>query len=421
MTPVIDVDVVRRHLDDALDLLRGTYSANPDGAGGGWYHELETSEPGSTATALGLLSFIEAGQSFEHFDAGLAFLADRQERSRSPRLDGGWATKTSMGSPVVEATAWIARFLARGRCALKDGAPDVERAYRWLVANQNTDGGWGSRFGCPSRVWPTCLALRALVQLNPYARAVQKGVEWLMEHRVSAGTVWGEVPGGQAKVTHTAFALLTLGEARPDWTDRLLRAYDWLEHELTNSPGDDYAWIETYNLAIAGRRARLALWHYGLPLAMAALLRHPRGTPAAVVSDAFATVTKPAVTDSPWSETGGGTSLWSVWWRTEALSDLARTPLPRPGDKIVWLPDAVLVQRSHARERPLTELLPAPPRRSLRWLAGRYWAALLLSGVAVFGLTGVFTNVWEWRDFWLGLIFPTVLIPLQELRARRSS
>jgi hypothetical protein len=426
MTPVIDVEVLRKRLGESLDLLRDTYNTTPDGGRGGWYHELATPEPGSTATALGLMAFVEAGEAFQHFDEGLSFLAGRQARSKNARIDGGWATKTSMDRPVVEATAWIARFLARGRCEFKEGAPDVQRAYRWLTANQNPDGGWGSLYGCPSRVWLTCLALRALAELNPYAPELARGVEWLMAHRVSAGTVWGEVPGARPKVAHTAFALLTLDEVRPEWNDeRLLPAYQWLEHELTNSPGDSYAWIETYNVrpAVAGSSAvwRLALWHYGLPIAMAALLRHPGGAPGALVCDAFTALTRTGVRDSPWNEAaGGGTSLWSVWWGVEALSDIRSRPLAGPGDALVWTPDAVIVQRAHARDKALDELLSGRRRRRLRRLAARYWAALLLTGVAAFGSAGIITDVWEWRDFWLSLIFPTALIPIQEARARRA-
>jgi hypothetical protein len=424
MTPVIDIDVLQGRLSESLDLLRTTYSPSPGRPGGGWYHELAISDPGSTATAVGLMAFAESGETFEHFEAGLTLLAHRQARSRNALIDGGWATKTSMDRPVVEATAWIARFLALGRCHFKENAPDLERAYRWLKANQNPDGGWGSLHGCPSRVWLTCLALRALHPLDPYAPEIERGAAWLMSHRVSAGTVWGEMPGARPKVAHTAFALLTLAEVRPEWpATRLLPAYKWLEHELTNAAEDAHAGIETYNVnpGPAGSHTtwRLALWHHGLPLAMSALLRHPDGAPAALICKAFATLTRAGVRDSPWSEAaGGGTSLWGVWWTAEALADLLRHPLARPGDTLVWLPDAVIVQRAHARGKPLTALVAAPPRRRLRRFAARHWAALVLPAVAVFGVVGVVGRVWEWREFWLGLIFPAVMATVQEARSR---
>ncbi|MEV4255982.1 hypothetical protein AB0J52_22725, partial [Spirillospora sp. NPDC049652] len=128
----LDLALLHQALDASLDILRDTY-APADGTGGGWYHELARPEPGTTATALGLLAFTAAGRPFEHFDAGLAFLAARQVESDDPLRDGGWATKTSLGMPVVEATAWIARFLAVARCDLRPDAPDLRRAYRWLL------------------------------------------------------------------------------------------------------------------------------------------------------------------------------------------------------------------------------------------------------------------------------------------------
>ncbi|MGH3391608.1 MAG: prenyltransferase/squalene oxidase repeat-containing protein, partial [Actinomadura sp.] len=374
MAPVIDTRALRERLDESLDLLRDTFTVDPHGSGGGWYHELGAPEPGATATALGLMAFAGARAPFAHFDDGLAFLTARQLRHRSPLVDGGWATKTSMKQPVVEATAWVARFLAVSRCDLTDGAPDVRRAYDWLTANQNADGGWGSMHGCASRVWPTCLALRALVQLDPHAPEVGRGVEWLLAHRVRAGTVWAEVPGGRPEVTHTAFALRTLTEARPGLTaDRLVDAYDWLEHELTNAGrGERYAQIEYYTVEHSAQRSswRLTLWHYGLPLALSALLHHPRGAPGAVICDAFGTLVRSGVRDAPWRElTNDTTSLWSVWWCVEALSDIMRFPAAGLGDTLEWRPDSVVVHRAEARPQP-------PARRRLRRLAGRHWAGL---------------------------------------------
>ncbi|NKZ04129.1 prenyltransferase/squalene oxidase repeat-containing protein [Actinomadura latina] len=437
--PVIDMAVLETRLNESLDVLRDTY-APALGSGGGWYHELARPEPGTTATALGLMAFVEAGRPFEYFDDGLAFLAARQTRSDDGLRDGGWATKTSLGMPVVEATGWIARFLARARCDLRDDAPDTKRAYQWLLRNQNPDGGWGSLHGCPSRVWLTCLALRALAQLNPYDPAVDRGVEWLTADRTAHRPGWGPTPASRPTVTHTAFVLVTLAEARPELrTERLLDAYDWLLENL--DPDDDHTWIETYDVSPhctgphdsgrhdSGRQGagaepvwRLALWHYGLPIALTALLRDPRGPHGPVVARAFRTLVRGEFADPRWNgyPGSGRTSLWTLWWRLETLITLSRVPLAGSADILHWLPDATVVQRSHARDRTLAELLP--PRRIIDpvGLARRHWAAFLLSLVCVASALGVAAGLWGWKDFWLSVILPIVLTGIDESAKRRT-
>ncbi|WP_067793831.1 prenyltransferase/squalene oxidase repeat-containing protein [Actinomadura formosensis] len=432
--PVIDMAVLETRLNESLDVLRDTYTP-ARGSGGGWYHELARPEPGTTATALGLMAFAEAGRSFEYFDEGLAFLAARQTRSGDPLRDGGWATKTSLGMPVVEATGWIARFLARARCDLRDDAPDLRRAYRWLLRNQNTDGGWGSLHGCPSRVWPTCLALRALSQLNPYDPAVDRGVEWLTADRTAHRPGWGPTPAAGPTVTHTAFALVTLAEARPGLrTERLLDAYDWLLEHL--DPDDDHTWIETYDVSphrVSPHRGadpqgpdpvwRLALWHYGLPIALTALLRDPRGPHGPVVARAFRTLVRGEVADPRWNghPGSGRTSLWTLWWRLETLVALSRLPLAGNADVLHWLPDATVVQRSHARERPLADLLPHRRVIDPVGFTRRHWAAFLLSLVCGASALGVTAGMWGWKDFWLSVILPIVLAGVDESVKRRRT
>ncbi|MEW2360302.1 prenyltransferase/squalene oxidase repeat-containing protein [Spirillospora sp. NPDC029432] len=424
--PAVDMAVLNARLDESFDVLRGSYAVTGGGGdgGGGWYHDLTRPDPGTTATALGLLAFSEARRPFEHFDEGLAYLAARQTASGDLLRDGGWATKTSLGMPVVEATAWIARFLARARCDLREDAPDVRRAYRWLLRNQNPDGGWGSLLGCPSRVWLTCLALRALTQLNPYDPAVERGVEWLTADRTAQRPGWGPTPSAAPTVTHTAFALVTLAEARPGHQDeRLLAAHDWLRENL--DPDDDHSWIETYDVSPHGGGAkpvwRLALWHHGLPVALMAMLRDPRGAPGPAVARAFATLAKGKVSTPRWNgyPGSGRTSLWTLWWRMEALMELSRVPLLNTGDVLHWLPDATIVQRDHARDRPLPALLPAPPRIDARALFKRHWTVLVLVFVAVGSLGGVATGVWGWKDFWLSVILPIVLTTTHEAMKRR--
>ncbi|MGK5555917.1 prenyltransferase/squalene oxidase repeat-containing protein [Actinomadura kijaniata] len=422
---VLDTAVLSARLDESFDVLRDTY-ASAQGTGGGWYHELTRPEPGATATALGLLAFVEARRPFEHFDEGLAFLAARQSVSTEPLRDGGWATKTSLGMPVVEATAWIARFLASARCDLRPGAPDLRRAHRWLLRNQNADGGWGSMYGCPSRTWLTCLALRALVRLDPFEPAVTRGVEWLTADRTLHRPAWGPTPTAAPTVTHTAFTLLTLVEAVPDRRDeRVLAAYDWLREHL--DPGDGDVWIETYDVAPHGPAAkpvwRLALWHYGLPLALAALLQDPRGVPGALVGRAFRTLMREEVVDPRLGGLGGDglSSLWTLWWRLEALNALSRPPLLRDGDLVYWLPDATVVQHAHARGRPLSSVLPGRAHRHVLRLLRRHWAALGLALVALGSLVGVAVDLWNWRDFWLSVILPIMLTVMQEAMKRRRA
>ncbi|MEO3828135.1 prenyltransferase/squalene oxidase repeat-containing protein [Actinomadura sp. B10D3] len=424
-TPVIDMAVLATRLNESLDVLRDTY-APALGTGGGWYHELARPEPGTTATALGLLAFVETGRTFEYFDEGLAFLADRQTASADPLRDGGWATKTSLGIPVVEATGWIARFLARARCDLRDDAPDLKRAYHWLLHNQNPDGGWGSLRGCPSRVWLTCLALRALSQLNPYDPAVDRGVEWLTADRTAHRPAWGPTQASRPTVTHTAFALVTLAEARPGLrTERLLDAYDWLLAHL--DPGDDHTWIETYDVSPHGTGSepvwRLALWHYGLPIALTALLRDPRGPHGPVVARAFRTLVRGEIADARWNgyPGSGRTSLWTLWWRLETLIALSRLPLAGNADVLHWLPDATVVQRSHARERPLADLLPRRRLIDPAGLVRRHWAACLLSMVCAGSLLGVGAGLWGWKDFWLSVILPIILTSIDESVKRRRT
>ncbi|HSV66242.1 MAG TPA: hypothetical protein VLJ59_10105 [Mycobacteriales bacterium] len=427
------IDLARLYdsLRHALGLLRRTYSSSPDG-GGGWYHQLESPNPGATATALGLMILRDCHEDYEHLHDALTFLRVRQVESNDPRLDGGWATNTSFGRPVTEATGWVARMIGTLRTDLVAGGPDARRAERWLAENQNNDGGWGSLKGCPSRVWLTCLALRGLVQLNPYHPVIDHGLDWLMRSRRET-YAWGEVPGAPPTVTHTAFVLLTVTEVRPklhdDW---VLRAYDWLSKHLDVASLDDRAArMETYSVAYTDHGAktstaagRLALWHYGLPVGICALLRDPRSPHTDLVYQAVNTVLDGQLDGGQWPTLSGSpgiSSLWGVWWCTQALLDLRRAPLVRPGDLLVGCPGAIVVKSAEMRSQPLSALVGRPPQIiRLRRLLVRHWATLLLGSFVVVAIVGVATNKLSWQDFAVGMIFPLGLFGVQEYRGRRS-
>jgi squalene-hopene/tetraprenyl-beta-curcumene cyclase len=72
-----------------------------------------------------------------------------------------------------------------------------DRAIRWLLDNQNQDGGWGGGRGTPSSVEETALAVEVLLDLAPAAarERVERGLLWLVE-RSEAGTLHEPTPIG---------------------------------------------------------------------------------------------------------------------------------------------------------------------------------------------------------------------------------
>jgi len=423
--PNIELGKVDHSISSALSLLRQTYIALPDG--GGWYHQLALDKPGPTATALALSAFLECEPSFEHFEDGLRFLTTRQLRSADPLIQGGWALNTSSGRPVVEATAWVVRFLGMARCTQLKATPDIELGYQWLLVNQNSDGGWGSLLGSPSRVWLTSLALRALVHVDPYSRAVERGIEWLMSQQGSEPPGWGEIKGRNATTTHTAMSLLAIGEVRPGWTDdRVLHAYEWLERHLDTANIDDqHARIESYNVAASATSGSL-LWHtilmhYGLPTAVSALMRHPTGPQGGVVSSGYRTIIRTQLSSGAWRNIQGGNdaSIWALWPFIQALVDLKKLPISRGGDAILWTKDVIVVQRANSRPDALAELVRARRRSVVQQYFARYWSTLLVMLSVLAGLVLVGANSIELKDYLLGLIVPVALFGVQEYRSRK--
>jgi squalene-hopene/tetraprenyl-beta-curcumene cyclase len=63
-----------------------------------------------------------------------------------------------------------------------------QKAVRWLLANQNDDGGWSARRGLESSVEETGLALDSLVDFADARPAIDRAAQWLAA-RVDEGTV----------------------------------------------------------------------------------------------------------------------------------------------------------------------------------------------------------------------------------------
>jgi hypothetical protein len=435
MSVQIDLADLDKHIGRSLTLLRANFhmAKNVDGSvsgGGGWYHQLERSVPGATATAVGLMAFNAMDEKPEMLRRALVFLRDKQVASDDPLVDGGWATNSSSGVPVMEATAWVARAMGVTGCGVGPDAPDAGRAFTWIVTNQNDDGGWGSIRTCPSRVWLTCLALNALMSLNATAPAVERGVQWLLTNRNRRIYAWGETPESEPNVAHTALVLLTLRHVRPDSDPEMIRhAYEWLAANADMTRIGDHT--EIYSTSVDhGRQFRVVLWHYTLPAVVAALLRHPDYPPPDLVARGLATITQTQSTGGFWPNSDSGTqmSLWGVWWCVQALADVSRVRLVRADDLLTWTRDVVIVQRGHARGRTLASLLPSRRKRRLRRILKQYWLAILtvgliLSAVGLIAaaLIAYVGGTFTWGDFAIGTIFPLLLFSLELIRRRASS
>ncbi|MFB4276454.1 MULTISPECIES: prenyltransferase/squalene oxidase repeat-containing protein [unclassified Nonomuraea] len=433
MAQAIDVMHVDECLKAALGLLKATYTATPHG--GGWHHRLADPKPAATATAIALTAFHEQQVGFANFDAGLSFLRASQVASDDPLQDGGWWTETQARVPLMEATGWVARFLGHARLHHAEGGPDVGRALSWLINNQNDDGGWGSHRGCRSRVWLTCLGLRALNCLHPRHKAVADGVNWLLRQQDEGNFGWSANAGEQTTVPHTSFVLLTLSEINATWRDqRLLRAYSWLCENVDPTIIDGS--IESYHVSPYPNSRNddrdrdqgwdQVIYHHALPIALSALLRHPDGPPAGLVTRAANTIIRSQITEDddrrfsgywPGQYTSKQPTLWSTWPCMQALLDLKRVPLLRAGDITTWSREAVVVQRGSARDRSPAAILRAHHRKVvLRSRLTRHWPSGLVvvsvgaGGLAV-GLGGL-----GMKEFALSLIFPFLLFVVEQRR-----
>lgn len=413
-------------VERSLDLLRQTYRSAP-GDDGGWYHRLDAPTPGPSATATGLSSFLIHRHPFEHEQQCLRFLRRRQLRSDDPLLDGGWAVNTSAGQPVTEATALVARLLARSGTLLVTDSPDARRAGTWLVKNQNNDGGWGSYRGQESRVWLTAMAVHALGELDPRCPAIGEGVRWLLGVRDPASHAWGERPRLAATVTHTSYVLTALvdsGVTRADRTaaDAVVAGFAWLtSHVNPAKVHDDHARLETYNVTRVDADGHTAMWentiwHHGLPFALSALVRQADTMRFDLIVASVHTLIATQMDDGRWPSVDGSAafSVWTVWPFLEALADVKACLPLRSGQVLTPLSaQAAIIQGG-------TDLGVAPQRllSVVRWRARGNWArrnwatvaiGLLLAGGTVLVAIGVFGA----QEVGFGLVVPIILLGIQ--------
>jgi squalene-hopene/tetraprenyl-beta-curcumene cyclase len=117
---------------------------------------------------------------------------------REQRPDGSWLPLwfgNQHAPDDINPTYGTARVLAAYRDLGLAQDPAAVRGVRWLLDNQNDDGGWGGGRGTPSSVEETALAVEVLLDLAPGDECVQRGLTWLVE-RVESGGLYDPTPIG---------------------------------------------------------------------------------------------------------------------------------------------------------------------------------------------------------------------------------
>jgi squalene-hopene/tetraprenyl-beta-curcumene cyclase len=141
------------------------------------------------------------------------------------RPDGSWLPLwfgNQHAPDDINPTYGTARVLAAYRDLEMMHEGPAQRGVRWLLDNQNSDGGWGGCKGTPSSVEETSLAVEVLLDAGEDAKpAAERGLEWLIA-RVEAGGLREPTPIGfyfaklwyYEKLYPIIFAVAALGRAR---------------------------------------------------------------------------------------------------------------------------------------------------------------------------------------------------------------
>jgi hypothetical protein len=135
--------------------------------------------------------------------------------------DGGWGYHPRSPS-AVEATAWALAALISSR-PTPPPAEVCARASDWLLRAQRIDGSWSPFPGMPQGCWATSIACEALNLQGGAQNAVERGLHWLLQAWPAEGTLW-------QRFCHALSPSRVVGQ------DPSLRGWNW-------TPGTS-SWVE---------------------------------------------------------------------------------------------------------------------------------------------------------------------------------
>jgi squalene-hopene/tetraprenyl-beta-curcumene cyclase len=269
-------DSMNRALDWLLDneiRYRGDWARqNPALPASGWAFERANQHyPDIDDTAVALIVLARLPQAIRNeprvksvIDRALAWTLGMQSKN------GGWAAfdrdndkliitmipfcdfGEALDPPSADVTAHVLEALTL--LGFNRSHPAVERAYQFLLAEQEEDGSWFGRWGV-NHIYGTGAVVPALAALGDdalNARHIARAADWILAHQNSDGG-WGETCAsymdeslrgrGPSTASQTAWALMTLIAAgREDYGPAIRAGVAY----LTGTQRADGTWDEPY-------------------------------------------------------------------------------------------------------------------------------------------------------------------------------
>jgi len=431
-------DSIDEAIAHSLACLRGNFRTKPAATGesaeaAGWYHYLDDPNPGVTASAVGLYCFSLAGTEFERTDQVVRYLISQQATGR---YGGGWAVRTTNRFPIVEATAWVLRCLSLPHCKISGSSAALDAGVEWLETNQNTDFGWGSYKGEPSRTFTTALSVLALRESGGSSEIISNAHKWLIESQNPNQPAWGSLPGSEPTMLHTSFTLMALLAMPGALTAAAVRqTTEWLVERLR--PGEHVekeTAVEEYDVPYMRNDAKdtfqNALPHFAGPVTLAALLRAGIDPLQARIFNTLNEMIRTQETTDPrrsgsWElpRSPLRPSIWAVWPFVAALTSARTTIFQSAGSTATLLFSGCAIIQSNSTTKHLTRRLLIKNAMT-DWLRLRKVAVGLWSIAAI----AVIIPLILWRMgqltltvFLIALLLPVLLLGSQLLWDRKNS
>jgi hypothetical protein len=402
----------------SLSCLRSNFRTTENGQAG-WYHYLDDPKPGVTASAVGLYCFWLADASFERTDQVVKYLL-----SQGVKADAGtaWGVRTTSGVPIVEATAWVLRALSVPQARSPETSAAVNGGIAWLEGNQNTDLGWGSYKGEPSRVFHTALSILALLDAGGSPKVISNGIKWLIEAQSPQQPAWGPLPSVDPTMFHTSVALMALTKVAGSLPGAAVnQTEEWLFERLT--PGEhveEATSVEEYNVPYVHNEASYtfqnSLPHFAGPVALTALLDAGVDPLQAKIFQVVGSIinsqdTSESLLAGTWRLPRSPTrpSIWAVWPFVAALTTARRRVVPCSGSTATLLFTGCAIVQSEGSARHLTRRLLIR-NAALDWLRERKIAVGLWTIALVFAI--VLVVLWATSALTLDLFLPSLFLPV---------